>query len=41
MKNDGMKTDQPESSLEALLQRDLDAWLQARAAIEKARRADP
>jgi hypothetical protein len=30
---------EPESSIEVLLRRDLDAWLEAKAAVEKARRA--
>ena len=29
----------PQESLEALLRRDLDAWIAAKAAVEKARRA--
>jgi len=29
----------PEESLENLLRRDLDAWIAAKAAVEKARRA--
>jgi hypothetical protein len=36
-----MKNDQPTlpvESLEALLRRDLDAWLEAKAAIERAKR---
>lgn len=29
----------PEQSLESLLRRDLDAWIAAKAAVEKARRS--
>ena len=32
-------TTPPEESLESLLRRDLDAWIAAKAAVEKARRS--